>query len=63
MDNTTFLIMDIHNQHSTETIKLQGGEGMKRRLNWRNIIEGTMFLIIIGTVLMLLSIDWGELLV
>lgn len=36
---------------------------MKRRLNWRNIIEGTMFLIIIGTVLMLLSIDWGELLV
>ena len=34
---------------------------MMRRLNWRNIIHGVLFLAIITAVLMLMSIDWGEL--
>lgn len=34
-----------------------------RKLNWKNIIHGTMFLIIITAVIMLMSIDWGELLI
>ena len=36
---------------------------MMRRLNWRNIIHGTLFLAIIAVVLMLLSVDWGELII
>lgn len=63
MDNTTFLIMDIHNQHSTETIKLQGGEGMKRRLDWHNVISAAGLFLLIAAIIVVLSVDWGELLV
>lgn len=31
-----------------------------RRLNWRNIIEGLGLLAIIAVVIMLMSVDWGE---
>lgn len=33
-----------------------------RRLNWKNIIHGMCFLAIIAAVMILLSINWGELL-
>ena len=33
-----------------------------RKLNWKNIIYGMCFLMIIAVVMILLSINWGELL-
>ena len=33
-----------------------------RRLNWKNIIHGIAFLTILTAVMVLMSVDWGELL-
>lgn len=34
-----------------------------RRINWKNIVNGICFLAIIAAVMILVSIDWGELLI
>ena len=35
---------------------------MHRRLNWKNIVNGLGLLAIVTAVILLMSIDWGELL-
>mgnify|MGYP003304413230 CR=1 FL=1 len=34
-----------------------------RKLNWANIIHGICFLAIIAAVMMIFSVDWGELII
>ena len=35
---------------------------MHRRLNWKNIAHGICFISIITIVMVLMSVDWGEML-